>query len=552
MANMASRAIAIIVVYSTAMAEQIHHGEQPEHKQQKEQKQLPEKQWQKFAFGTDWEQFGSAKGRKHMEEKFEKEDQKEHEWDAKHEKNSNMSAHHESDDAIALFGIEHKQLPEKQWQKLAFGTDWEQMGSAKGRKHMKEKFKKEDEKYNMSAHHESDGAIELAASTAADQKGRRVQKFQKAVEDSHKTLQDTLADLDHLTADLQNKSTNQKFVNQLGESAWSSSQQSHHQEYENARGKLLTAMSGLDSTGSSTDLQSSLRKAHQALNYSSEVAHILQKTMADASRHLAEKRRAHSRHVEHVFRSARKASSAMLRAKGQLESAQRHTGASEQDFEQTELRNEKIAERLFDQAEKSHDHASDSVEHIYEGAEHRVAQLYDVADKAQRQEEMDAIDDVHGWAKAEECVEKGVKCKGHADKTKGAGRECEGGVKQVRSFGIGAKDLVEDVSEKVRDMHSEIVDDKSVLVPEDVIMELINLDLTDPVDIFGEEDCSEEGCSKTMSFGGYLKAFWGCNITFSKTGLKMSKDVGCGFKSFQGMGKPEGAFYDKIKDKEYN
>jgi len=82
------------------------------------------------------------------------------------------------------------------------------------------------------------------------------------------------------------------------------------------------------------------------------------------------------------------------------------------------------------------------------------------------------------------------------------------------------------------------------------------LDDIDPVDLFGEEDCSEKGCNKVMSFGGYLKAFWGCNITFSKTGRsktgrKLSKEVACGFKSFEGMGKKEGAFYNEIKDKEY-
>lgn len=160
--------------------------------------------------------------------------------------------------------------------------------------------------------------------------------------------------------------------------------------------------------------------------------------------------------------------------------------------------------------------------------------------------------DVDGLFKAEGCVEKGVKCKGHADKAKGAGRECEGGVKQVRSFGMGAKDLAEDVSDKIRDMHSDIVDEKSILVPEEVLMELMNWDQIDEVDIFGEEDCSvEEGCSKQVSFGGYLKAFWGCNITFSKKGMKMSKEVGCGFKSFEGMGKKEGDYYNEIEDKKF-
>eukprot|EP00533_Pseudo-nitzschia_delicatissima_P007523 CAMPEP_0116081892 /NCGR_PEP_ID=MMETSP0327-20121206/2443_1 /TAXON_ID=44447 /ORGANISM="Pseudo-nitzschia delicatissima, Strain B596" /LENGTH=199 /DNA_ID=CAMNT_0003572665 /DNA_START=225 /DNA_END=824 /DNA_ORIENTATION=+ len=158
-------------------------------------------------------------------------------------------------------------------------------------------------------------------------------------------------------------------------------------------------------------------------------------------------------------------------------------------------------------------------------------------------------ENVDGWFKVEKEVEKGAKCKAHADKTKGAGRGCEGGVKQVMSFGIGAKELAEDVSDKVRDLHSEMIlpDEKDILVPDDVLSEWMSLDEID--DIFGDEDCSDEGCKKVMEFGGYVKAFWGCNVTFSKDGLKMSKDFTCGFKSFEGMGKKEAAYYNEVQEK---
>lgn len=159
-------------------------------------------------------------------------------------------------------------------------------------------------------------------------------------------------------------------------------------------------------------------------------------------------------------------------------------------------------------------------------------------------------EDLQGFLKIEETVAKGVKCKGKADMTKGAGKECCGGVKQVKSFGVGAKDLAEEVSSQIRDLHSDMVFSDN-LVPEDVLSELVSLDEIEPIDdIFGEEECSKEGCKKKMEFGGYAKVFWGCNVTYSKEGLKMSKDVECGFKSFEGIGKKEAAYYNKYKDVE--
>ena len=165
-------------------------------------------------------------------------------------------------------------------------------------------------------------------------------------------------------------------------------------------------------------------------------------------------------------------------------------------------------------------------------------------------EEKAASDDVDGWFKAEGYEEKGVKCKGSADKKKGVGKQCEGGIKQVKSFGVGAEELAEDASDNIRDMHSEMIDNKGILVPDEAMEELISWDNIDLVDIFGEEDCSEgKGCSKKVEFGGYVKAFWGCNITFSKKGKKMVKEVGCGFKSSEAMGKKEGSYYNELKEK---
>uniref|UniRef100_A0A6T9YFR0 Uncharacterized protein n=1 Tax=Pseudo-nitzschia arenysensis TaxID=697910 RepID=A0A6T9YFR0_9STRA len=162
----------------------------------------------------------------------------------------------------------------------------------------------------------------------------------------------------------------------------------------------------------------------------------------------------------------------------------------------------------------------------------------------------EAKDNLQGILKYTESVGKGVKCKSQAEKTKGAGKGCEGGFNQVQSFGVGAKDIAKDVSEQIRDLNSDVVFSGN-LVPEDVLSELMSLDEMEQVDeIFGDEDCSEEGCKKKMEFGGYAKVFWGCNVTYSKEGLKMSKEAACGFKSFEGMGKKEAAYYNEYKDVE--
>mmetsp|Transcript_8908 Transcript_8908/g.17239 ORF Transcript_8908/g.17239 Transcript_8908/m.17239 type:complete len:102 (+) Transcript_8908:26-331(+) len=83
-----------------------------------------------------------------------------------------------------------------------------------------------------------------------------------------------------------------------------------------------------------------------------------------------------------------------------------------------------------------------------------------------------------------------------------------------------------------------IPDQKSLLPSDDIMMELIGLD--DMEDIMTDgEDSLEDDFKKTVEFGGYFKLFWGCNVTFSKKGKKMSKDVVCGGKSVEGMGKKQ-------------
>jgi len=178
-----------------------------------------------------------------------------------------------------------------------------------------------------------------------------------------------------------------------------------------------------------------------------------------------------------------------------------------------------------------------------EGAESKISGLRIPNLTTEEQQE----DDNNGWDTASMTMEQGMKCKAGASKAKmGAGRECEGGFKQKVSLGMDAQELAEDISTKIQDMHSGMVpDSKRLLPPDDVMAELMGWDDIDMDDeeeglfAFDEADCSEDGdgCEKTVEFGGYVKIMWGCSITFKKKGKKLIKNVACGGKSFEGVGK---------------
>jgi len=183
---------------------------------------------------------------------------------------------------------------------------------------------------------------------------------------------------------------------------------------------------------------------------------------------------------------------------------------------------------------------------IVDGTElHIPSHLRVSKDVATTTVEIDGDGDLGRWMKWEKTEERGVQCKARASKPKmKAGRECEGGVKLSMHVGIDSLDLAESVSTELRDMHADMVPDQTSLhIPEKTMAELMSYDdtLSSGLDVFGGEDCSEEDkpCKKELQFGGYFKLFWGCNVTLSKEGMKMSKDVTCGGKSYEGIGKKE-------------
>mmetsp|Transcript_6674 Transcript_6674/g.10423 ORF Transcript_6674/g.10423 Transcript_6674/m.10423 type:complete len:210 (-) Transcript_6674:508-1137(-) len=141
--------------------------------------------------------------------------------------------------------------------------------------------------------------------------------------------------------------------------------------------------------------------------------------------------------------------------------------------------------------------------------------------------------DVDISPKFEFTMEKGVKCKGSTDpKKEGGGKKCEAGMKKKISVGLGAEEIASDAASEMEGLYKMLMPDQDSLLPMDeTMLELMEMD-----DIDVEE--MEKGASKTVEFGGFLKAFWGCNVTYSKDSLfKVSETIQCGAKAMQGMGK---------------
>lgn len=162
-------------------------------------------------------------------------------------------------------------------------------------------------------------------------------------------------------------------------------------------------------------------------------------------------------------------------------------------------------------------------------------------EEAESGENINIGDDTEGRPmKGTMTIAKGFRCKAGASKRKkGPSKECEGGFKKTTGVGFGAQELAEDIASELEDMHKGMAPvQKSLLPNDDIMMELVSLDEVHDID-FDDEECSDESCKKTVKFGGYFKLFWGCNVTFSKRGRKMSKTIACGGKSFEGMGKKQ-------------
>lgn len=129
-------------------------------------------------------------------------------------------------------------------------------------------------------------------------------------------------------------------------------------------------------------------------------------------------------------------------------------------------------------------------------------------------------------------VSKGMKCDGGFS-SKGVGKKCTGGMKSEFSMSSSATSIVNDVAGVLADQMKDFVPMQDQIIPAGEEMEdMVAMDslLEDAVD----------GFSKTIEFGGMIKASWGCKVTYEKCEGKVSKTVECGFQGEGGMGpKPD-------------
>merc|ERR1712238_71060 len=140
------------------------------------------------------------------------------------------------------------------------------------------------------------------------------------------------------------------------------------------------------------------------------------------------------------------------------------------------------------------------------------------------------------WIEVGMTVGKGAKCTTHRNS-----KDCEGGVKKDVRVRLGADDLAQDISTEIRNMHTHYVisDPKSPLLPKETMHELRSWDDNAADVVKGLEFVDGVDCGKKVKFGGLANLFWGCTITLSKEGKHLNKELGCGFKGSQRMGKKE-------------
>jgi hypothetical protein len=138
-------------------------------------------------------------------------------------------------------------------------------------------------------------------------------------------------------------------------------------------------------------------------------------------------------------------------------------------------------------------------------------------------------------------VEKGIKCQGEFEIGKGMCQKCEGGLKKEFAIGVSGEEIADDMAselfEQVHDMMP-----KGSFMPLDEDIEAMMA--FDDMEVF--EDGGDD-FSKSVEFGGFVKAGWSCKVTFGKEKGKFSKKMDCGLKGFGGMGKgPKEEDYDLI------
>lgn len=128
-------------------------------------------------------------------------------------------------------------------------------------------------------------------------------------------------------------------------------------------------------------------------------------------------------------------------------------------------------------------------------------------------------------------VEKGMSCTVEFDrKEMGAGKKFAGGIKKTMSIEFTPEEMAQEIANGMEAMYADMAPDQTSFYPlDETVEEMLAIDEIDLDDM-------EEGFSKKVEFRGVVKAFWGCNVTWSKEGGKLSKTVECGAKGMESIG----------------
>jgi hypothetical protein len=94
-----------------------------------------------------------------------------------------------------------------------------------------------------------------------------------------------------------------------------------------------------------------------------------------------------------------------------------------------------------------------------------------------------------------------------------------------------AEDIANEMATVVFEQVQSVMPEKRNLLPSEDAMEAMMV-FDDPEML---EDM-EDGFSKTIEFGGFVKAGWGCKVTYEKKDGKFSKQADCGFSGAGGEG----------------
>lgn len=130
-------------------------------------------------------------------------------------------------------------------------------------------------------------------------------------------------------------------------------------------------------------------------------------------------------------------------------------------------------------------------------------------------------------------VEKGMKCEGDWKMGSGGGKKCAGEMKSEFDVSFSAQDIAKELADQVLEETTAFMPGIEAYYPDESIMaEFVALDEEGLFD-----DDMEEGLSKTIELGGFVKVDFGCNVTYTKEKGKLTKKSACGFRGVSGAGK---------------